>query len=1468
MFDSAQFDQIYFDGQSSLSMSSTGVIQLGMTSPGDRAIVVLRSDTSTVDLFTTANRLRTTVRNGVQQVGIKTSIASAVDLSPVTVASSDSNTALHYSNQREVFYGASRFWVFYTDNLEGDIYYASSLDGTTWASPTYVVQAGVGDFSTWWDGTYVYYVRIYRDGRPEILHYRRGTPSASGVITWTSEQTVETAASNDDDFESPTICVDSSDKPVISYTYWDDSDGKLYGYITKGGNTDGTWGSTAAGFPFQLSSSVETGATLVLPYSSDNKLMAIYCAGNAATIRSKVYNGSSWGTENATTSAIENEGQFSAVVTSDDVVHMVFLKDADDDIKYTHYHSGGTVWEPEDTVYVGTSTMMAPVLSVDYNDNLYCFWIGDPVTNHIYYKQCTGGVWDTNPTDWLTESNVTGNAVITCAYTQLFSEAISICWLTGTGSPYNVRFAATGGTVSTEWWSNRSLILGRDYTEYLGLSLIEDRIITGIRSSKQYLGLTKSGDRIYTGIRKFPMILRLETDATRLREATRLKAITLGLDKVGDRMMTAYRSDSEKFGLLGSSVRSIKNSRLKLVTLGLLGTGDRAIDIIRDPLISLGLYLRSVRNLLVSRLGTSLLGLAPSSLKYLSIFGITTLGLNVVEDRAIELVRDPLVTLGLLPMFDRAIELVRTGMLAFSLRGVSNVVRVMDGFVALGLYSPLRNLGEFPYTFPFEFYNPAGTHRTVEAVRDQSGLLGIANIGDRTIELARALKGYLGLLGSGYRTLSNISRLATTQLALLATQGDRAVGLVRGLRGSLGLTNVGDRTLVVSRSQLQRLGLLPSTNRLLTISRVLFHTLRLPVSATNLNVLGRTGSKTLGVLALSGDRALTLGRTGIKQIGLFAWSGGGGYIARIGVGLLGLTNIGDRAIVTSRTSALTGIGLLASTTSRLVNYTRRSVSNIGILIVSSARSLVLSRTASTLFGLTNIASKVLLTLRSSISTIGMAIISSVRGIEVTRGIPTYLGLQGITSRPIELARSAVITVGLYAHSLQFRFFKGFIELGLTTNATRLVDYNRLYPQLLGLLTTGSRPIEVGRSYIQTLGLTALGSRPLILVRFFPVTLGILESATRLADRVRFGVAYSALIGTSAKVIELGRGVLSPGLLALSAVGNRGILLTRLLLQSLGLLSIAWRGGSYYFAGVIELGLLTTLDRAIVLTRKQPVTLGLSKVGVRAVTFKDRVATIAVGLFPILGIRRILYTRTGLQLLGLLGTAERILGVAFRDLYRTGKTYIGVLSTVGDRALIIRRSQKVNLGIASTSSNYFSYFKMDIVTLGLTTTATRTRLAIRNGIQSFGLKAVFSRRTITIIRDYLVAIGLKVTSYRMLGIGVLYIRNAGVSLGLAVHSIRDVLHIRTAPFMTFGLTTNALRTIFYRRVNPVTVALAPVTDRAIVISRTGTKKLGLLVTSIRSLLARFIMKMTARVNQPYLLISAIKPYCNITPHVNA
>jgi len=340
--------------------------------------------------------------------------------------------------------------------------YSTSMDGLTWAVRTIVRAASAGfKFSIWFDGAYLHYAYAHSS----VLYYRRGIPNANGIITWGAEQAVATAYNK---AFYPFISVDSYGYVWIGYNdfYLD-----YFPWVIKSGNNDGTWGTTPSGFPQKLSDTILDSMVEIIPLTA-GKILAVYVPfGFYGTAKARRWNGSAWGTEVTTTSSSQSGSYFSSVAQGDDVP-LVFLKKDTYDILYTKYVYATNSFTAETTLQAGAMPDSAPVISRDpVTDDLYVFWSGYPIANHIYYKKYNAGAytWET-VVDWIIEAEtLTGNNRLTCFY-NAYSTYIGLAYMTRTASPYNVRFVYMTVAVLLQ------LTLASDKTDYY---TVENIILSG-----------------------------------------------------------------------------------------------------------------------------------------------------------------------------------------------------------------------------------------------------------------------------------------------------------------------------------------------------------------------------------------------------------------------------------------------------------------------------------------------------------------------------------------------------------------------------------------------------------------------------------------------------------------------------------------------------------------------------------------------------------------------------------------------------------------------------------------------------------------------------------------------------------------------------------------------------------------------------------------------------------------------------
>jgi hypothetical protein len=306
----------------------------------------------------------------------------------------DANTSVYAVTatfQHKTFYTQGLFWLFY--NCNNRLVYRTSSDGETWSAKTDIRESS-GDFPDIdfvFDGSYFHYAICLSDS----VVYRRGLPNVDGSITWDTEQTVKARAGVDYYFYYPSITVDSNGYPWIGYLTQNSSLSESRLYITKSDTKNGTW-TTTSGFPLLLS--LNTYAYVSVLPLTNLKVYVIYVT-DGQTVKGRLWNGSAWETEETVSTSTIARALFCAI-SHGDSIHLAFTKSSTFDlihIKYTY----GTGWGSEATIQASTQDYTSPALCRDIlTGDIFCFWIGSPTANHIYYKKYSNNLWDAESTDW------------------------------------------------------------------------------------------------------------------------------------------------------------------------------------------------------------------------------------------------------------------------------------------------------------------------------------------------------------------------------------------------------------------------------------------------------------------------------------------------------------------------------------------------------------------------------------------------------------------------------------------------------------------------------------------------------------------------------------------------------------------------------------------------------------------------------------------------------------------------------------------------------------------------------------------------------------------------------------------------------------------------------------------------------------------------------------------------------------
>ena len=350
-----------------------------------------------------------------------------------TVSTSTQAGAITIAFQRKVFYAEGLFWAFFSNGVNAGWEFSS--DGTTWTGAFTSIGACAGGdrFSVWVDDTYIHYARL----NPRDLFYRRGILVNDGTITWSAvEQTVDVGIATDH-YDFPCITVDTNGYAWIGVMH-DQPDDDDLPVVLKNANTDGTW---SLDFAYELSA-IDDLTWRVAPIAlTAGKVYVVYCYASAAPL-GKLYN-AGWGAEENTLADhnIERGDAFSAVAIEDNV-HFIYNRDTTNQIRHNE-RVWGVGWNVADVLVQDavTATTTATLSADPSEGDLYCFWALS-TTDHVYYKQYTGGAWDGAATDWVDETadDIQYDSQVSSFYSD-YGSYVGLLYVTKTGSPYNVRFA-------------------------------------------------------------------------------------------------------------------------------------------------------------------------------------------------------------------------------------------------------------------------------------------------------------------------------------------------------------------------------------------------------------------------------------------------------------------------------------------------------------------------------------------------------------------------------------------------------------------------------------------------------------------------------------------------------------------------------------------------------------------------------------------------------------------------------------------------------------------------------------------------------------------------------------------------------------------------------------------------------------------------------------------------------------------
>lgn len=368
------------------------------------------------------------------------------------IGTSTSNYATAYSIQRKTFYdpGNSRYWEFYYDGTEIDIWY--SADGNSWSSTTSLAY-NTYEFSVWSavaSGTSYVWI-AYKSG--SNIYARRGTLGTSS-ITWDASSYNVLTAPRFFTYSNPQITRDSSGYLWIAANYVSSAYNSIRTLRSSNPNDPSAWGSItepsiASDWPASPVIAALDIQTMYIVYSLSGSVHGCFWDNTAGRWEDSDGNDCTYGanTDSIGTTRVNINSYLSAVVdTSNYDFHLIYMvDDTTDKVAYKRWdNSTGTngSWQSDTILDSSGNNHGYGTISIDTDTrDLYAFWM-DTSTNHIFYRQCDVSAATSECSavgDWIAEvdwKTTTSGIHLTSNFSgasKIFAE-----WTEGSSSPYNV----------------------------------------------------------------------------------------------------------------------------------------------------------------------------------------------------------------------------------------------------------------------------------------------------------------------------------------------------------------------------------------------------------------------------------------------------------------------------------------------------------------------------------------------------------------------------------------------------------------------------------------------------------------------------------------------------------------------------------------------------------------------------------------------------------------------------------------------------------------------------------------------------------------------------------------------------------------------------------------------------------------------------------------------------------------------
>lgn len=384
------------------------------------------------------------------------------------IGTSTTNEANDYTYQRKSFYASGRYWVFYSDGT--NIVFRTSTDGIIWGAST-TARAGTRGsmFDIFFDGIYVAYAYCPNVITSAIL-YRRGIPNIDGSITWTAEQTAVASVTNHI-YSYPSVCIGTDGYAYVFYRHYNTSTYTLR--VTKSGNIDGTWGTTSAGFPFDICNvNWHINARGRMIRLNDAKIGIVWIKDFNDTIRARTYSGIGAIFNAETSNPVKGVPQEISVCPNGNNMEIAYRNPIYDYVyRATYFYLNNSISNivlisNQDKVY-------SPILAISSTTlNEYVFWI-DITSDKLYYYKRQNSSWNQSKHLLLELQDESFTSRQFSAYVQDYNDKIGIQYSALTVSPFSIRFAILDDIIEQEYQPPENQTVETDtWTQELVISTI------------------------------------------------------------------------------------------------------------------------------------------------------------------------------------------------------------------------------------------------------------------------------------------------------------------------------------------------------------------------------------------------------------------------------------------------------------------------------------------------------------------------------------------------------------------------------------------------------------------------------------------------------------------------------------------------------------------------------------------------------------------------------------------------------------------------------------------------------------------------------------------------------------------------------------------------------------------------------------------------------------------------------------